>query len=508
MSDSASGDSDVQDFKDLDMIFELARLEQQQQEEVERVRHRNYIYREWVEAEARLMVDYFGPRPKYRNYYFRLWYRMSRKLFLDTVSALIVCTGNGKISQKHGMGNLVELDVVEKPLEEEMLVGSSNHLVKVMLMRSSSLFKSKRTHDSINNVINAIVEMRICFHDVSIETSQEHAIWKIYGWIGSSIFDSFDKESNSDGLTFNGTVYHDTFQFKESTNIVGRRKVSGVWSLGFLRILKRCKVLLVGENGLTVVRNLEDLIELSKRVLTRTGLITPVKQNEKRAVHKVSTSRPVSTVRPVSTARPFSTVRPFAPKIAQTSGAIRPIYSRMDNVRPRGSYSPINEVGLAALGKLLGSDVQESGSFMPRRIHAVVDSGCSSHMTGNKAYLFDYEDYNGGFVAFGSDPKGGKITGKGKIRTANLDFDDVYFVDELNFKLLDESQVVLRAPRKDDVYSLNLKNIVPSGGIKREFSMARTPQQNGVAERKTRPLLRQLNYVNRLTFNIHFGQRQ
>ncbi|GKD57978.1 hypothetical protein Tco_1295487, partial [Tanacetum coccineum] len=64
-------------------------------------------------------------------------------------------------------------------------------------------------------------------------------------------------------------------------------------------------------------------------VLTRTGLITPVKQNEKRAVHKVSTARPVSTV------------RPFAPKIAQTSGAIRPIYPRMDNVRPRGSYSPI-----------------------------------------------------------------------------------------------------------------------------------------------------------------------
>ncbi|GJW35900.1 putative ribonuclease H-like domain-containing protein [Tanacetum coccineum] len=126
--------------------------------------------------------------------------------------------------------------------------------------------------------------------------------------------------------------------------------------------------------------------------------------------------------------------------------------------------------------------------------HAVVDSGCSSHMTGNKAYLSDYEDYNIGFVAFGSDPKRGKITGKGKSRTANLDFDDVYFIDELkfnlfsvsqmcnkknsvlfteteclilspSFKLLDESQVVLRAPRKDDVYSLDLKNIVPSRGI-------------------------------------------
>ncbi|GJT16804.1 putative reverse transcriptase domain-containing protein [Tanacetum coccineum] len=125
--------------------------------------------------------------------------------------------------------------------------------------------------------------------------------------------------------------------------------------------------------------------------------------------------------------------------------------------------------------------------------HAVVDSGCSSHMTGNKAYLSDYEDYNGGFMAFGSDPKRGKITGKGKIRTANLDFDDIYFVEELNFnlffvsqmcdkknsvlftetecvilsssfKLLDESQVILRAPRKDDVYILDLKNIVSTGG--------------------------------------------
>ncbi|GJX72653.1 hypothetical protein Tco_0309824 [Tanacetum coccineum] len=39
--------------------------------------------------------------------------------------------------------------------------------------------------------------------------------------------------------------------------------------------------------------------------------------------------------------------------------------------------------------------------------HAVVDSGCSSHMTGNKAYLSNYEDFNRGFMAFGSDPKGG-----------------------------------------------------------------------------------------------------
>nr|GEZ94794.1 hypothetical protein [Tanacetum cinerariifolium] len=38
-----------------------------------------------------------------------------------------------------------------------------------------------------------------------------------------------------------------------------------------------------------------------------------------------------------------------------------------------------------------------------------VDSGCSRHMTGNKAYLVDYQDFNGGRVAFGENivPSGG-----------------------------------------------------------------------------------------------------
>ncbi|GKA97606.1 putative ribonuclease H-like domain-containing protein [Tanacetum coccineum] len=264
----------------------------------------------------------------------------------------------------------------------------------------------------------------------------------------------------------------------------------------------------VKTNETQIVRNRVDKIG----VLTRTGLVNPVRPNGKRAVHTISTARPISTVRPVST------TRPFAPKIAQTSSDIRPIYLRMDNVRPRASYSPIKRsyyTRPAVRPKNLKQDVKISrvknittvgtraivntnkGKGNPENFlqdHAVVDSGCSSHMTGNKAYLLDYKYYNGDFVAFGSDPKGGKITGKGKIKTANLDFDDVYFVDELtfnlfsvsqmcdkknsvlftdteclimspSFKLLDESQVVLRAPRQIAVYSLDLKNIVPSRGI-------------------------------------------
>nr|GFA89145.1 hypothetical protein [Tanacetum cinerariifolium] len=46
----------------------------------------------------------------------------------------------------------------------------------------------------------------------------------------------------------------------------------------------------------------------------------------------------------------------------------------------------------------------------------VIDSGCSRHMTGNMSYLSDFEELNGGYVAFGGNPKGGKITGKGKFQ--------------------------------------------------------------------------------------------
>ncbi|GJW36028.1 putative ribonuclease H-like domain-containing protein [Tanacetum coccineum] len=123
----------------------------------------------------------------------------------------------------------------------------------------------------------------------------------------------------------------------------------------------------------------------------------------------------------------------------------------------------------------------------------IVDSGCSRHMTGNKAYLAEFQDFNGGPVAFGGSK--GYITGKGKIKTGKLDFEDVCFVKELQhfnlfsvsqmcdkknkvlftdseclvlspeFKLPDENQVLLKIPRQNNMYSFNLENIVPSGGL-------------------------------------------
>nr|GEY12095.1 putative ribonuclease H-like domain-containing protein [Tanacetum cinerariifolium] len=137
----------------------------------------------------------------------------------------------------------------------------------------------------------------------------------------------------------------------------------------------------------------------------------------------------------------------------------------------------------------------------------VIDNGCSRHMTGNMSYLSDFKELDSGYVAFGGNPKGGKITGKGKIKTGKLYFDDVYFVKELkfnlfsvsqmcdkknsvlftdteclilssNFKLPDVNQVLLRVPRENNMYNVNLRNIVPSGDLTCLFAKATLDESN------------------------------
>ncbi|GJS91417.1 ribonuclease H-like domain-containing protein [Tanacetum coccineum] len=149
----------------------------------------------------------------------------------------------------------------------------------------------------------------------------------------------------------------------------------------------------------------------------------------------------------------------------------------------------------------------------------IVDSGCSRHMTGNKAYLVDYQDYNGGPVAFG----GSKcyITDKGKISTGKLDFKDVCFVKELqlfnlfsvlqtcdkknkvlftdteclvlspDFKLPDENQVLLRVPRQNNMYNFNLENIVPFRGLTCLIAKATVDESN-----KWHRMLGHVNFKN------------
>nr|GFA84674.1 ribonuclease H-like domain-containing protein [Tanacetum cinerariifolium] len=137
----------------------------------------------------------------------------------------------------------------------------------------------------------------------------------------------------------------------------------------------------------------------------------------------------------------------------------------------------------------------------------VIDSGCSRHMTRTMSDMSNFEEINGGYVAFGGNPKGGRISGKCKIRTGKLDFDDVYFVKELKFnlfsvsqicdkknkvlftdteclvlslefKLPDENQLLLRVPRENNLYNVDLKNIVPYRDLTCLFAKATLDESN------------------------------
>nr|GFB35138.1 ribonuclease H-like domain-containing protein [Tanacetum cinerariifolium] len=183
-------------------------------------------------------------------------------------------------------------------------------------------------------------------------------------------------------------------------------------------------------------------------------------------------------------------------------------------------------------------------------------SGCSRSRSGNRDKLDDFVDFDGGPVRYGGS--NGMITGKGTIKTMNLDFENVLYDPELEpfnlisisqvcdqshrvlftrneclvlskyFPLPDPSTVILSIPRTQNLYTSILEELAPQApitcllakasqyesnlwhkrlrhvnfrnmnkrvkgnlvrGIKRDYSNARTPQQNGVSERKNRTLI-------------------
>ncbi|GJW30498.1 putative ribonuclease H-like domain-containing protein, partial [Tanacetum coccineum] len=154
----------------------------------------------------------------------------------------------------------------------------------------------------------------------------------------------------------------------------------------------------------------------------------------------------VNTVRPrvVNTVRPrmVNTVRY---RVVNTA---RPYNALVNTVRAN-RFNAVN-VGFGDLPNLMGNPQLNDKGF--------VDSGCSRHMTGNSAYLSNFKEFDGGNVTFGGGAYGGRISSKGTLKTNNLDFEDVYF-------LPNESQILLRIPREDNMYSFKIHNIVPKDNL-------------------------------------------
>ncbi|GKC70347.1 putative ribonuclease H-like domain-containing protein, partial [Tanacetum coccineum] len=252
-------------------------------------------------------------------------------------------------------------------------------------------------------------------------------------------------------------------------------------------------------------------------VLTRLGkvLVSVAKQSSPRATASTSTFRPVNTATHTNRVN-ISKLRTNA--FHKSHSPIRRSFYKSTTLNTMISNEKVNTVrvnGVNTAGQTAVSVVKGNRGNPQQALKnkGIFDIGCSRHITGNKDFLIDYQYIDGGFVAYGGSARGGEITGKGKIRTDKLDFEDGFFVKELkfnlfsvfvkelkfnlfsvsqmcdkknivlftetkchvlspDFKLLDASQVLLRVPRQSNMYSFDLKNVVPSGDLTCLFAKA------------------------------------
>ncbi|GJV96361.1 ribonuclease H-like domain-containing protein [Tanacetum coccineum] len=146
-----------------------------------------------------------------------------------------------------------------------------------------------------------------------------------------------------------------------------------------------------------------------------------------RAVLMKTGLRPLKIARPVNTAHSKTTVY----------GA-KPIKGRFNTARPKA----VNTAGPKAVNTVrpnsaIVNAVRANQGHLQKEDQGYVDSGCSRHMTGNMSYLSDFKEFDGRYVTFGGE----------------------------QMELADESQVSLKVPRKNNMYSVVMKNIVPKESL-------------------------------------------
>nr|GEY75233.1 hypothetical protein [Tanacetum cinerariifolium] len=138
---------------------------------------------------------------------------------------------------------------------------------------------------------------------------------------------------------------------------------------------------------------------------------------------------PITAVRPVNAV----VLKPHVTRPKQAKNDItKPNSPPRRHINRSPSPKASNFPPTITVAKALMHDLKDKG---------VIDSGCSRHMTRNMSYLSNFEELNGGYVTFGGNLKGGKISGK------------------------DANQVLLRVLRENNMYNVDLMNLVPYGDL-------------------------------------------
>ncbi|GJW83333.1 putative ribonuclease H-like domain-containing protein [Tanacetum coccineum] len=217
-----------------------------------------------------------------------------------------------------------------------------------------------------------------------------------------------------------------------------------------------------------------------RAVLMKSGLVSvnTARQNISKIEVSVNTARQVNTAHlktTVNTARPMLYLSKIAHSTVKRSINKNTTFKN-SNINQRVNTARGKEVNTAR-PKAIVNAVKGNNVNVVKDLacwdQGVINSGCSRHMTRNMSYLTDYEEIDGGYVAFGGNPKGGKITRKGKAAQSLL---------FINVKWLDCDSGI-------EFKNREMNQFCEMKGILRQFSVARTPQQNRVAERRNRTLI-------------------
>ncbi|GKD20869.1 ribonuclease H-like domain-containing protein [Tanacetum coccineum] len=199
-----------------------------------------------------------------------------------------------------------------------------------------------------------------------------------------------------------------------------------------------------------------------------------------RAVLMKTGLRPLNTARPVNTAHPKTTVYSARPMPKAVVNAVRT--NQVNAVKDLAYWvwrpTKLNSALITLKKHNYGHPQKEDQGY--------VDSGCSRYMTGNTSISQTLRNLIEDMLPLEEEPKEGKLLtsrnlmedmlplgeepNKEKLlmcdkKNSVLFTDTGCFVLSPDFKLADESHVLLKVPRKNNMYSVDMKNIVPKESL-------------------------------------------
>nr|GEX50150.1 hypothetical protein [Tanacetum cinerariifolium] len=181
--------------------------------------------------------------------------------------------------------------------------------------------------------------------------------------------------------------------------------------------------------------------------------------HSKSLLHTVTTATPPQSQTVLTTtARPVSAVKPIfsMPRPKLVSRAVSKSKSPLRRHLPRRPFSnPSNSPPRVTAAQASVGNPQQA-----LKDKGVINSRCSRHMTGNMSYLSNFEELNEGYVAFGGNPKGGKIT--------DLLLPIPFWAEAANTTFYVQNRVLVTKPHNKTPYEL-LHGRLPSIGFMRPF---------------------------------------